>query len=151
MSRRTVWWAVTARAMTARAALALALSACPSARQEPKSDAERSREPAQQVGDRVQSSVLQVRERAAAGELRAADTAALNGSFADNLEHTAPPAVPRAAAIPGTRTTPSSPRALGSSDAVRFGRLKAAIERANAEVERHRPRSHTERGSNPRL
>ena len=33
------------------------------------------------------------------------------------------------------------PRTLDPVDAVRFGRLKAAIESANAEIERQRPRS----------
>ncbi|MEO8185718.1 MAG: hypothetical protein ABI895_43490 [Deltaproteobacteria bacterium] len=140
------------------AQLALLVSACQSARHEPSSETElRSRElpsNVEHVSDEVQSSFLQIRERAAAGELSAADRAQLNSSFSDHLRPAEPaPAAPKASAAPAKAraATAGSTRALANADAARFGRLRAAIERANAAVERRGLRSaQTDSGSKPR-
>ena len=120
--------------------LVLGLSACQSARKQPKTDSEVSRAREAQVEpirDSVQSSVLEVRERTAASDRNTAGRTALTDSF--TAEPPQEPAAP--AATPPSPAASNGPRALGKADAMRFGRLKAAIERANAEIERHRPRS----------
>jgi len=149
-------WAAVCPAAVAQ--LALVVSACQSARQEHGSEAElRSRELPSNVGQRsaeMQSSFLEIRERAPAGELSAADRAQQNSSFSDHLQPAAPaPAAPTASAASAKAraATATSPRALANADAIRFGRLRAAIERANALVERRGPRSaQSEGGSRPR-
>jgi hypothetical protein len=120
--------------------LVLVISACQSARKESKPDTERSREreaEVEPVRDSVQSSVLEVRERTSAGDLGAADRAVRTGS----VPATAPEQPDAPAVTPRSPAAANHPRALSKSDTLRFGRLKAAIERANAEIERHRPRS----------
>jgi hypothetical protein len=120
--------------------LILVISACQSARKETKPDTEVPREreaEVEPVRDSVQSSVLEVRERTAAGDLGATHRAARKGSVA--AAAAAQPNAP--AATPPSPAVANHPRALNKSDTIRFGRLKAAIERANAEIERHRPRS----------
>jgi hypothetical protein len=148
------WWAMSG----AVALLAFVTNACQSARETPKSEAEqRSLEfqsAAQGLSDRVHSGFAEVRERAAAGEVSAADRVKLSASFADVLKQQAPAVaavappsdLSSAAPTPRAVTRVAAPllpplRKLEGSDAERFVRLKAAIERANAEVERHRPRS----------
>jgi hypothetical protein len=136
----------TASRHAALAQLALVIGGCQSARQESKSDLEL-RTPAleseaAQVTDSVQSSFLQARERAAAGTLSDAAPKA-SGSPAAPAKAAAPKGAAPTAAAPAQPTSAGArpSRALDPADTVRFRRLKTAIERANAEVERHRPRA----------
>jgi len=150
------------RAMSgAVALLTFATNGCQSARETPKSEAEQRSLEAQSaadgLSDRVHASFAQFRERAPAGELSSADRARQRASIADVMKEQAAQAPAVAALAPpsdlaNARPTPravtrvAAPllppmRKLEGSDAERFARLKAAIERANAEVERHRPRA----------
>jgi hypothetical protein len=148
VSRRVVWRTTLRRtALGWTAVAALVVSACQSARREANPEADQpSREvPSNAAGasDNVQSRLLPMRDRAAAGELSAAGRAQLSEPASGTPKQAQAPA-PSAALVPGPnspRAPAGSPRALKQSDVVRFGQLKAAIERANAEVERHRPRS----------
>lgn len=128
----------------ALAQLAMPIGGCRSARQEPKADVElRTRDlesAATQVTDSVQSHFLQVKERTAAGTLSEGVRNTLGNSFADDAKQVEAPAA-KGAAARAPAAAARFPRALEHDDAVRFRRLKTAIERANADVERHRPRS----------